>query len=271
MFSFRALASGSSGNAFLLRTSKVRLLFDAGITMVALRRALAQEGLSCGDLTGVLISHEHTDHCLSARDLASAGTPVWSNSEVLGALKLHGHAQTSLIEVGKPALLGDVEVTCFAVSHDAVRPMGFFVRAAQRTLVLATDLGEYTSELGDAIRDADLVVLEANHDLRMLHEGHYPYFLRRRVSGPRGHLSNDQAAGILASHVKKPSVDIWLAHLSKENNTPRLALRTVSRVLKEAGSPAGYLATAARDKPSLRWNGVPRPVQLQLFDPLAGL
>jgi phosphoribosyl 1,2-cyclic phosphodiesterase len=263
---FRALASGSSGNAFLLQTGKVKLLFEAGLRLPRLRQYLANEGLGPEALSAVLISHEHTDHCLAARDLALYhGVSVWSNAAVLRAAGLHDLEQSCVIAVGSPLRFGDVEVTCFPVSHDAVQPVGFLIQTTERTIVLATDLGQPSQELVEAIAAADLVVLEANHDLRMLQEGRYPYHLRRRVSGPRGHLSNEQAAAILSSRVKSESVEVWLAHLSKENNTPKIALGTVRRALDRTGLISLPVGVASRDRPSLRWNGALRPRQLSLF------
>lgn len=267
MFLFRSLASGSSGNAYLLRTGKVSILIDAGIRLPRLVRYLQHEDLEPQTLSALLISHEHRDHCTSAHDLAHQfRVPVCANSEVLTAIGLADAPRTRLLDTGRPALFGDVEVTPFAVSHDAVRPVGFMIRAQGRTIVIATDLGEVTPEVSEAVRQADLAVIEANHDLEMLHNGRYPYHLRRRVAGPTGHLSNSQAASLVVNHAKGHATDIWLAHLSKENNTPALAARTVRRCLKEAGMGGMYVDVALRDRPSLRWTGVPRPRQLGLFE-----
>ena len=271
MLLFRSLASGSSGNAYLLRTGRVSLLFDAGVRLPKLREFLSHERLTPRELTAVLISHEHTDHCLAARDLAvDYGVTVCANDKVLRAAGLDDVGTATVLDVGRPLLFGDVEVTSFPVSHDSVCPVGFLIRTASRTMAVATDLGEASDEVLAAVRQADLVVLESNHDLDMLHGGRYPYYLRRRVSGPKGHLSNEQAAAILSSNVKGDDVDIWLAHLSKENNTPSIAVRTVKRALERTGLGALALHVASRDRPSLRWNGQPRPRQLSLFSALKG-
>lgn len=269
---FRALSSGSSGNAFVLRSNRVRLLFDAGLSINKLRGALMTEELRPESLSAVLISHEHTDHCISAADLGRAyGIPVWANADVLKATRLDGLHQARILEVGRPTLFGDVEVTSFPVSHDSVCPVGFFIRVDGRSIVIATDLGKATSEVVEAVSQADLVVLEANHDLDMLRNGSYPAYLRNRIAGPKGHLSNNQSSALLAGHLKSEDVEVWLAHLSKENNTPRLASRTVSATLKLAGLGGVALGVALRDRPSLRWTGVPRPRQLSLFAGLEGL
>lgn len=266
MFHFRALASGSSGNAFLLQTGKITLLFEAGLRLPTLCRYLAAEGLSPNQLSAVLISHEHRDHCLAAQELAQVyDVPVWANIEVLRAAGLGGLRQAAVLEVGQPMQFGDVEVRSFPVLHDAVCPVGFVIRDGERSIVLATDLGQTSSEVAEAVSDADLVVLEANHDAEMLHQGRYPFHLRRRVAGPTGHLSNAQAASILAKHLRDEHVDVWLAHLSRENNTPTLALKTVGRALKAVGMSSVGLGVAQRDRPSLCWTGAPRLRQLSLF------
>lgn len=266
MFHFRALASGSSGNAYLLRTDRSTLLFEAGLRFSTLQRHLVAEGVYPGDLSAILISHEHNDHCQAAGDFtARYGTPIYANEKVLRAAGLHGEKAAAILDVGKPQRFGDVEVTSFDVSHDSVCPVGFIVTVGEKTITIATDLGVPNAEVHDAVGRADLVVLESNHDHDMLRQSRYPTHLRRRVAGPRGHLSNSQAASILVQHIKHEGVDVWLAHLSRENNTPSLAVRTVHTSLRAAGLGAVSVAVAQRDKPSVFWNGVPRPRQLALF------
>jgi phosphoribosyl 1,2-cyclic phosphodiesterase len=266
---FRSLASGSSGNAYLLRTGKVTLLFECGLTMPKLTKCLSAEGLYLRDLSAIFVSHEHRDHCLSVREASVEGsTPVCANIEVLRAMGVHDLATSQVVDVGRPALLGDVEVTGFPVLHDAVSPVGYLIRTDHLTVVLATDLGDESPALGEAMRLADLIVLEANHDVALLHGGSYPYQLQRRVSSSRGHLSNSQAGNIISKYVKSDEVEIWLAHLSKVNNTPKLAVQTVGQALLASGRARLTPRALARDKPSLRWNGTTAPHQLSLFDPI---
>jgi phosphoribosyl 1,2-cyclic phosphodiesterase len=271
LFLFRALASGSSGNAYILRTDQSTLLFEAGLRFATLEKHLSAEGIVPAELSAILISHEHRDHCQAAGDLtARYGTPIYANEKVLRATGLHSEKSAAILEVGKAHRFGDVEVTSFAVSHDSVCPVGFLIRTGDRTITLATDLGIPNPEVLEAVSLADLVVLESNHDHGMLRQSRYPSHLRQRVAGPQGHLSNTQAAGILVKHVRDEGVDVWLAHLSKENNTPSVALRTVQRSLEAVGLGSVGVTVAQRDKPSVRWNGVPRPRQLALFAGEAG-
>jgi phosphoribosyl 1,2-cyclic phosphodiesterase len=266
MLYFRSLASGSSGNSFLLRTDSISLLFDAGLRRAMLDKVLADEGVPPSSLGGILISHEHRDHLGSAAELAADHSiPVWANHEVLRAAGLESLPSASVLDVGQPMLLGDVEVTTFPVSHDAVRPVGFLIRTGGRVITIATDLGRPDGHLTEAVAAADLVVLESNHDPEMLHSGRYPPYLRKRVAGPTGHLANHQAAEVISRHVKNEQVDIWLAHLSRNNNTQSLALRTVGGILRASGLAMLRVGIARRDRPSLVWSGQSRPQQLSLF------
>jgi len=261
-----SLASGSSGNAYLVRTGQATVLLEAGLPANKLRKYLEAGGVAVENLTAILVSHEHRDHCQSAAELSlEFGIPVYSSLEALRASGLDGCAYSCLLERGCPVRFGDIEITSFAVPHDAAAPVGFRVRADDRTIILATDLGETDGEVGEAVAEADLIILEANHDVRMLHEGNYPYHLRRRISGPRGHLSNDQAGALLAAKLPHDRVDVWLAHLSRQNNTPAVAMTTVRRALRRAGLSGVHVAVAGRDRPSLTWNGALRPRQLSLF------
>lgn len=267
---FRALASGSSGNAYLLRTGKTALLFDAGLRGPVLRRHLETEGVRFNHVDAILLSHEHRDHCAGALKLVNGwNVPVWANPEVLQATDLADHPSAAVVAPGVWTLFGDVEVMTFPVEHDAVAPVGFLVRTQGRTITIATDLGRPTTAVIEAVAAADLVVLEANHDEDMLHGGRYPRHLRARVSGPRGHLSNTQAAATLAGSVRNGDTEVWLAHLSRENNTMSLAVRTVRRALQAAGLGAVRVDVAGRDRPSLCWRGQSRPRQPSLFDSLA--
>jgi phosphoribosyl 1,2-cyclic phosphodiesterase len=263
---FRSLASGSSGNSFLLRTHKAAILFDAGIRLSTLEHYLQEDGVSPTDLMAVLISHEHRDHCGAAADLAREhGVPIWANLEVLKAAGLHTLPSAAVLDVDRPTLFGDIEVRSFPVSHDAIHPVGFLALAAERTICIATDLGRATPEVAEAVGSADLVVLEANHDPEMLWTGSYPPHLRKRVAGPTGHLANEQCADILINHAKGDHIEVWLAHLSRNNNTATLALKTVGGMLRTVGMGSLKLGVARRDRPSLTWTGALRPTQLSLF------
>jgi phosphoribosyl 1,2-cyclic phosphodiesterase len=230
-----------------------------------LTKYLAGEGVLVADLSAILISHEHRDHCVGAEDIASEhGIPLCANEEVLRACRLTHLSCVDPVRIGQTRRFGDVEVTTFPLEHDAAGHVGFFIRSQGRTLTVATDTGRPNGDLKDAVSQSDLVVIEANHDLQMLQNGPYPFHLRRRVGGPRGHLSNAQTGAIILKSVKRADVNVWLAHLSRENNTPGVALRTVKGMLQREGMSVD-VQVAQRDRPSLRWTGAPRPSQLSLF------
>src|SRR5947209_1111209 len=185
LFTFHALASGSSGNAYLLRTEKVAILVEAGLRLPLLRTHLAGVGLRPEELTAVFISHEHRDHCLAARDLAvDCGAAIYTNAHVLKAMGLHDLSSSRVVEPGETVLVGDVEVSTFRVQHDAVCPVGFLIRARDRTICLATDLGQGTDEVQEAVNRSDLVVLEANHDYAIVPHGRSPSPSPRRAWSP---------------------------------------------------------------------------------------
>ena len=264
MVVFRSLASGSSGNAFLLKTDRVSLLFEAGLRLTTLDYYLACEDIDASRLDAVFISHEHKDHCMGAGELAGEhGTRIYASAEVLAAAGMSGIPSTTPLKAGETVEIGDVAVETFPIDHDSVRPIGFLVRAEGRTIVLATDLGRANDAVYSAIAEADLVVLESNHDPEMLRTGSYPRHLQRRVSGPKGHLSNMQAGLALARCLRKNS-EVWLAHLSQENNTPTLALKTVRAHLGPRFASA-KISVVRRDRPSARWTGNLPPMQLSLF------
>lgn len=266
MFHFRSLASGSSGNAFLLKTEKASLLFDAGLRLPVLEGYLSGEGVDARRLSGIFLSHEHRDHSAGAADLADRyGIPIWANYPTLKAAGLQSLASAAVLDIHRPTTVGDVEVMTFPVGHDAASPVGFFVKVQGKTITIATDLGELAPDLPEVLSATDLVVLEANHDPEMLRNGRYPPHLRRRVGGPRGHLANAQTADILARHARRDAAEVWLAHLSRNNNTMALATGTVTKLLKAAGLGAVRVMVARRDTPSLTWSGLGRPTQLSLF------
>jgi phosphoribosyl 1,2-cyclic phosphodiesterase len=267
LFYFRSLASGSSGNAFLLKTPEVCLLFDAGLRLATLRRYLGGEGLQAGDLSAILLSHEHGDHAMGVDELIGVeSVPVWTAEGTAMAMGLGDNPNTHRLQEDGSQSFADVEVRTFPVPHDAARPVGFLIRVDGRVIVIATDLGRATRAVAAAIAEANLVVLESNHDAHMLRSGPYPFGLRQRVAGPYGHLSNHQAGALLAASLRERRAEVWLAHLSRENNTRRLAVDTVRAAMKATGLRSVHLNVAGRDRPSLRWNGEGPPRQLGLFE-----
>ncbi len=262
-----SLGSGSSGNALLVEAGpngRTKLLVDAGFAARILQERLRSAGISLSQVQGVLITHEHTDHILGLPTLMKDyAIPVIADSRTLGAIGqiftagiLHTEFgapislksepdidsdgelldETSIhLAVGSCRVIGDIEVVSFAVSHDAVAPCGYLLSAGGCRVCVAIDSGEITSSMLEAMKHADLLVLESNHDRERLLRGPYPYALKQRILSPRGHLSNDQAADAVLRTWRMDSVRwLWLSHLSRTNNTPRLAMDSMRTRIKEA-------------------------------------
>lgn len=245
-----SLASGSSGNALLLRCGEDALLVDCGIALRTLEGLLRYQGCAPRQIRALLLTHEHGDHALSAAALARRhGIPVVCNQATRDALgdELAGVA-VELLPVGELAAIGAFELRSFRVCHDAADPVGYRVAAGDATVALAVDLGSWDAATAEALCGADLLVVEANHDRELLRASPYPWAIRDRIFGPRGHLDNVQCGELLARACARPC-DVWLAHLSAQTNTPQVALAGVRRVLSMAGVGGLRLGALPRRSP----------------------
>jgi phosphoribosyl 1,2-cyclic phosphodiesterase len=231
------LASGSTGNAILLQTGSVSWLVDAGISLQAMTAGLAEAGVNAADLAGIFITHEHTDHVKGLVPLVRKHQlPVFARYKTWQAMSV-GHQIPDLYR----HILDDffrwnnIDIEFFPVSHDAADPIGFAFSSQDQKAVVMTDLGQVDYHLLEAAAYADIIVLESNFDPDLLTAGPYPLFLKRRIRGPKGHLSNQEAGIFLCQMLKKSHLKVLLAHLSQNNNTVPLAKFTVSQLLFEQG------------------------------------
>ena len=266
----RALASGSSGNALLVRAGDVALLIDAGLPGRRLAALLRSHNVRPGGLAGIMVSHEHADHISGAAALARLyRAPIVANHATLAQLQASPHVATSALPTGATRRFGNLEVSTFPVPHDARDPVGFALAYEGWRMCIATDVGYDCPELEPHIAAADLVVLEANHDVETLRTGSYPWPLKHRILGNGGHLSNDQAGRLLErafTRAPRRRRWVWLAHLSAENNTPRKAHEQIALRLDLAGLlPQADLSVARRDVPSAEWHSSQLARQLALF------
>lgn len=232
------LASGSSGNAFLVSTDTTSILMDAGISARRAACAIAEAGVDASDLAAVFVSHEHSDHISGVGPIARRfDLPVHATRATLRAIgKRAGDGFARIpIAAGDPLTIGDITVSPFSTSHDCADPVGYAFQADSARLVIATDLGVVSSTVRDQMARADCVVLEFNHDERMLVDGPYPWPLKQRIMSNVGHLSNETAARELARAGGHPVSTVVLAHLSKENNRPGLAYESAAAALDAAG------------------------------------
>jgi phosphoribosyl 1,2-cyclic phosphodiesterase len=261
----RSLASGSSGNAFLVETDDVCLLLDAGLSATRLHEALTALAARADAFAGVVLTHEHSDHASGAVRLArKLGVPVYGTRGTLAALDV-GDDPIDRVELlpGRPMRLDDLRLTPFAVCHDAADPVGLLIEHDDVAVALATDLGCVDDRTLEWVGQANLLIVEANHDLARLWNGPYPYVLKRRIAGPQGHLSNEQAATCIAHSAERGRVRwSWLAHLSETNNTQRGALAAVQDRL--TGSDVA-VDVARRHRPSLVWRSDQLYRQARLF------
>lgn len=252
-----SLASGSSGNAILVKDDTTAILIDAGIGIIKLTAALRYRGVDPSELSAILITHEHSDHITGAvRTAHRYGVPLVANAPTLQAIRHSENVPTQVMDVGECIAFGGMQVRSFRVSHDAACPVGYTICGCKSTITSVTDTGMLLPEIQEEAANADLLILESNYDEEMLIEGPYPYFLKYRIKSENGHLSNDAAAGLiidLAESGRTPSV--WLAHLSKTNNSPSIALATAQHLLWAYSGEHLNISVALRDIPSLHWIG----------------
>ena len=237
-------------------------MVDAGISGKRIESALDSIGTAAGDLKGILITHEHSDHIQGIGVLARRyGIPLYGTAETLcGMLKGRtniGRIPEELLHEVKPGeslWFGGLVARAHSVSHDAANPVCYTFEAEGKKAAMVTDLGMYDESILKAVADAEILYLESNHDVNMLMVGSYPYYLKQRILGERGHLSNDAAAKLLCEVLHPGLKHVILAHLSKENNLPELAYETVRIELQAAAAKRGLLMpdlfVAERDVPS---------------------
>lgn len=246
-FKISVLASGSKGNASIITAGGKNFLIDAGISCRQLTQRMKDIGMQPEDLEGVLLTHEHRDHIGGLPVFCRKyHLPVFANEATWRGLPLKNEMEHSSCRLLPKSLETDgLKITSFAVPHDAAGAVGYVFSYAGSRCVYLTDVGFITEEIKNNVAGADTLVLEANHDEEMLKKGSYPYALKQRILGTRGHLSN-KAAGWLLSQMQRLPGEVVLAHLSQENNTPQLALDTVRGMLQmrdDGGDTQIYVAS----------------------------
>ena len=243
---FYTLASSSAGNAALVCHENTHILIDAGISCRRITQSLAALSLTLDDLDGILITHEHIDHVRALGTLQKKhAVPLYASFGTAAALDypapyLHAFAADETFTIK------DLQIRSFRTSHDAKESVGYRIESSDGSLAVLTDTGFITDDAHDAALGADMLLLESNHDVVMLKNGGYPYYLKQRILGECGHLSNEAAAEFAVECVRAGTSDILLAHLSDENNSPQLAEYTVGRALQSSGLSV-RLAAAPRD------------------------
>jgi len=248
------LGSGSRGNAILVETRRTRVLVDAGFSARDLEARLAGVGVGPGEIQAIVITHDHRDHTRGMGVFARRfGTPIYLTEATRTACDplLKGGEETRTYRAGFPFSVGEVVVEPFLTVHDATDPVAVAVRDPQTGFKtgVATDLGRPTTQVRHALSGCDLLILEANHDEALLHQGPYPWSVKSRIASSHGHLSNEAAASLALELLHPRLAGVVLAHLSGECNRPALAEAVVGRALNEAGF-RGLLRVAAQDTPT---------------------
>ncbi|MBQ1430461.1 MAG: MBL fold metallo-hydrolase [Firmicutes bacterium] len=243
---FMALSSGSSGNCYLIRTEKTKVLLDLGISCRSIKTLLAGQGLELKDIDAIFISHEHSDHIKGVKTtMKNTDCPLYAShgtlSEIVKKASPLPYERLIEMEDGEAVKVGpDLTVRSFRVSHDAKEPFQYSFEAGGKKVSVVTDTGFVSDEILHNIEDSDILALEANHERNILLYGSYPFVLKMRILSDVGHLSNESCAHTVVEILKRDRhPKIFLAHLSQENNTPEQAMITVKNGVEEAGFAVG--------------------------------
>ena len=231
---FRSIASGSSGNCIFTGTERTQILIDAGISCKRIEAGLNALGLKGTELSAILVTHEHSDHIQGLKILSKhCQVPVYGTAGTIDAIRAsdpEGVIDPSLFHIIRKNAdfqIGDYLVHAVPTSHDAADPCGYRLEAEGKSVAVLTDLGTWTEEQVQELQGLAGILLESNHDIRMLETGRYPYVLKRRILSDFGHLSNEMS-GKLLDRLLGPNLQFaLLGHLSEENNYPEIALMSV--------------------------------------------
>ncbi len=256
-----SIASGSSGNCIYVGSKKTSLLVDAGVSGKKIEQGLKSIKKEASKIDGILVTHEHLDHISGLGVMARRyHLPIFATSDTIDMIlttKNLGKLDKSLfhsIKKDSPFVIGDLKIEASATWHDAIDPVCYTFFQNDIKAAIATDMGDYDEYLTEKLKDCDILFLEANHDIHMLEVGPYPYQLKRRILSKRGHLSNERAGQLLASLMSDRLKNVFLGHLSKENNYEELAYETVKLELfmqnKSIENTNIHLEVARKDTPS---------------------
>ncbi len=231
-------ASGSTGNCYLVSSGTTHVLVDAGISSRRIVTSLRTLDLTLGKVSGVLITHEHSDHISGLKMLVmrKKTLPVWCSTGTGRHLTDKMIFQGETLHTVRPHhafTIGNFTIFPFATKHDAAESLGYTFTDQNHKAAVVTDLGKVTADMEQALQGTDILVIESNHDVDMLRRGPYPPSLQERILGPYGHLSNVQCAQLCAKIRPKYAI---LAHISQDNNTPELARQTVQQAVAEFGT-----------------------------------
>ena len=245
------LSSGSKGNSCYVETPQTKILIDLGTTSSYVVNELSKLGVNPTDIDAILVTHIHVDHIAGLKTFIKKYNPViYVTEKLLGLLEEQvGKFRYELYQ-DKMAIINDIRVNTIRTSHDAGEQIGFIIKNNDKSMVYITDTGYINSRYYEELSNKNLYVLESNHDVLMLKNGPYPYFLQQRVLSDKGHLSNEQASNYLCKFIGKDTKTIVLAHLSEKNNTEEKALETLNGKLEKNNLKVNDILIARQNEPT---------------------
>lgn len=232
MFQFCNLYSGSSGNCSFVSTNNVNILIDCGETQKKITTALESIGKDISNIDAIIVTHEHSDHIKNLGSISKKyNIPVYANEKTFNNMpeqtKLINDDNKRVFNTNDHFEIGDLKIHPFSIPHDAAEPCGYSIYNNEKKISIATDIGHMTSEILHKLEESEFVLLESNYEPEILKYAKYPYYLKQRILGPNGHLSNQEASKTITRLVSSGVTNIMLGHLSKQTNFPELAYKTV--------------------------------------------
>lgn len=254
MFKFCNFYSGSSGNCSFVETDNTKLLIDCGVSSKKVEEALNSVNVNIEQIDGILISHEHSDHIKGLASICKKyNIPIYANNSTFTNIKQNISDDKKIkFKSNEKFEIGDLKIFPFSIPHDAADPCGFNIHYNDKKITIATDIGHIDNTILHNLDESDFLLLESNYELNMLQCSRYPYMLKRRILGPNGHLSNEDAGVAITQLVKSGLKNIMLGHLSEQNNFPELAYQTVmtSMLSNNVDVDKLKLQVADRNKPN---------------------
>ena len=239
MLNFCSLYSSSSGNCLFVQSDNTNILIDCGVSTRKIETALDKINISPESISGILVTHEHSDHIQSIGNFSCKyNIPVYINNETWDALPIDQREKIADVNhkeiyIDEKFNLGDLEILPFSIPHDAINPCGFNIFHDGKKISIATDLGHMTDNILKSLEKSSFILLESNYEPEVLKFSRYPYILKKRIDGPNGHLSNIIAGNTISKLIPTGLNSVMLGHLSKENNFPELAYKTVMEQIVE--------------------------------------
>lgn len=267
MIQFISFGSGSSGNCYYINNEGAHeaIIVDVGIGIRRIKKYFREYNINISEIKGVLITHDHADHIKCVGNISEElNLPVYTTNAIhegidknyATAKKIH-ESKRKIVNPGEVFCIGNFRITAFPIPHDSTENMGYEIHVSEgHTFTIMTDIGCPTEEVQAHAKRANHLVIEANYDEDMLMTGPYPRLLKERIRNGEGHLSNSQCASILSNNFHEELKNVWLCHLSKENNHPELARKTIEYALQKSGISVGFnciLEVLKREIPSGPW------------------